>query len=127
MSSPSLHDLWQGRAKKQPCVLWPRAVIVVPERWVSKGGGVWLKEAPCPCFCIEGTRYVTLCLLLSKSFPPFQGRYGCCRFLRDGYRTPKEVSVLSPAAWQNLTAKQQPAWMQHKGWVGKPWECKSPE
>ncbi|XP_021261450.1 phosphorylase b kinase regulatory subunit alpha, skeletal muscle isoform isoform X6 [Numida meleagris] len=26
----------------------------------------------------------------SSSSPPSQGRYGCCRFLRDGYRTPKE-------------------------------------
>lgn len=25
-----------------------------------------------------------------------QGRYGCCRFLRDGYRTPKEVSSSMP-------------------------------
>lgn len=25
-----------------------------------------------------------------------QGRYGCCRFLRDGYRTPKEVRVPVP-------------------------------
>lgn len=91
MSSPSFRDLWLGCAKKQPCVLWPWAVIVVPECWGSEGEGVWLKETPCPCFCIEGTRYLTLCLLLSRSFPPFQGRYGCCRFLRDGYRTPKEV------------------------------------
>lgn len=48
--------------------------------------------------------------LLSTSFPAFQGRYGCCRFLRDGYRTPKEVSVLGPATCQNLTAKQQLPW-----------------
>lgn len=34
--------------------------------------------------------------LLSTSFLLFQGRYGCCRFLRDGYRTPKEVGVPSP-------------------------------
>lgn len=25
-----------------------------------------------------------------------QGRYGCCRFLRDGYKTPKEVGFFSP-------------------------------
>jgi hypothetical protein len=25
-----------------------------------------------------------------------QGRYGCCRFLRDGYKTPKEVCFFSP-------------------------------
>lgn len=103
------------------------ALYAVAPGWVSEGGSVWLKETPCLCFCIGGTRYLTLCLLLSKSFPPFQGRYGCCRFLRDGYRTPKEVSVLSPAAWQDLTAKQQPIWMQHKGCVGEHWEDKSPE
>lgn len=52
-----------------------------------------------------------LCLLLSISFRPLQGRYGCCRFLRDGYRTPKEVSVPSTAPCQNLSAKQQPLWV----------------
>lgn len=37
------------------------------------------------------------------------------------------MSVLSPAAWQDLTAKQQPTWMLHKGYLGERWEDKSPE
>lgn len=56
--------------------------------------GVLGQRSP-PCFYSEGRRYLTLCLLLSSSSLPSQGRYGCCRFLRDGYRTPREVSVPS--------------------------------
>jgi len=28
-------------------------------------------------------------------FRYYQGRYGLCRFLRDGYKTPKEVKIVN--------------------------------
>lgn len=49
----------------------------------------------------------------------FQGRYGCCRFIRDGYRTPKEVcavGVLFPSFKSLLTFfdSQQTKWSDVK-------------
>lgn len=94
LPSPCLCDLWWGHAKNQSCTLWPRAVIVVPGHRVTERG-VLGQRSP-PCLCSEGRSCLPLCLLLTTSVPPSQGRYGCCRFLRDGYRTPKEVSVPVP-------------------------------
>ncbi|XP_073457089.1 phosphorylase b kinase regulatory subunit alpha, skeletal muscle isoform-like [Aquarana catesbeiana] len=41
-----------------------------------------------PAFAVEDAQlvYITKQEIINK----LQGRYGCCRFLRDGYRTPKE-------------------------------------
>lgn len=36
-----------------------------------------------------------------------QGRYGCCRFLRDGHKTPKEVNSLDKWATSTLSPHKQ--------------------
>ncbi|XP_053328849.1 phosphorylase b kinase regulatory subunit alpha, skeletal muscle isoform isoform X6 [Spea bombifrons] len=41
-----------------------------------------------PAFAVEDLQLVQL--TKQKIIDKLQGRYGCCRFLRDGYRTPKE-------------------------------------
>uniref|UniRef100_A0A8C8XYD1 Phosphorylase b kinase regulatory subunit n=1 Tax=Panthera leo TaxID=9689 RepID=A0A8C8XYD1_PANLE len=41
-----------------------------------------------PAFAVEDSRLVEL--TKQEIITKLQGRYGCCRFLRDGYKTPKE-------------------------------------
>ncbi|XP_030354442.1 phosphorylase b kinase regulatory subunit alpha, skeletal muscle isoform isoform X5 [Strigops habroptila] len=41
-----------------------------------------------PAFAVEDSELVEITKL--EIITKLQGRYGCCRFLRDGYRTPKE-------------------------------------
>uniref|UniRef100_A0A4W3I2S9 Phosphorylase b kinase regulatory subunit n=1 Tax=Callorhinchus milii TaxID=7868 RepID=A0A4W3I2S9_CALMI len=41
-----------------------------------------------PAFAVEDIELVTL--TKNEIITKLQGRYGCCRFLRDGYKTPKE-------------------------------------
>ncbi|XP_006873470.1 PREDICTED: phosphorylase b kinase regulatory subunit alpha, skeletal muscle isoform-like [Chrysochloris asiatica] len=41
-----------------------------------------------PAFAVEDNRLVEL--TKQEIITKLQGRYGCCRFLRDGYKTPKE-------------------------------------
>ncbi|XP_075394970.1 phosphorylase b kinase regulatory subunit alpha, skeletal muscle isoform isoform X2 [Tenrec ecaudatus] len=41
-----------------------------------------------PAFAVEDTQLVEL--TKQEIITKLQGRYGCCRFLRDGYKTPKE-------------------------------------
>uniref|UniRef100_A0A8C5T1B1 Phosphorylase b kinase regulatory subunit n=1 Tax=Laticauda laticaudata TaxID=8630 RepID=A0A8C5T1B1_LATLA len=47
-----------------------------------------------PAFAVEDTAVVEK--TKEEIIAKLQGRYGCCRFLRDGYRTPKEVSSSVP-------------------------------
>ncbi|XP_067579960.1 phosphorylase b kinase regulatory subunit alpha, skeletal muscle isoform isoform X8 [Pseudorca crassidens] len=42
-----------------------------------------------PAFAVEDNQLVEL--TKQEIITKLQGRYGCCRFLRDGYKTPKEV------------------------------------
>ncbi|ERE65552.1 phosphorylase b kinase regulatory subunit alpha, skeletal muscle isoform isoform 2 [Cricetulus griseus] len=42
-----------------------------------------------PAFAVEDSHLVEL--TKQEIITKLQGRYGCCRFLRDGYKTPKEV------------------------------------
>uniref|UniRef100_A0A673VHF3 Phosphorylase b kinase regulatory subunit n=1 Tax=Suricata suricatta TaxID=37032 RepID=A0A673VHF3_SURSU len=42
-----------------------------------------------PAFAVEDSKLVDL--TKQEIITKLQGRYGCCRFLRDGYKTPKEV------------------------------------
>ncbi|XP_055463463.1 phosphorylase b kinase regulatory subunit alpha, skeletal muscle isoform-like, partial [Psammomys obesus] len=41
-----------------------------------------------PAFAVEDNHLVEL--TKQEIITKLQGRYGCCRFLRDGYKTPKE-------------------------------------